>query len=139
METVTIDITGWTQDQIIQVHASSVGLLYDASITYDSISVVKTSATDVEIRVENPSSAISSAVTQTTVSNRVSADIQARQDANDASATERSLWATGSDSSGLSGITKADFDTNIDAITTLDEAKAMIKKMGHYILYRLRG
>ena len=136
---ITVDVSGWTQEEKNYLQAAAVSLLFQAGITYDDIW-----AKDGVIDITNPSADVSAILTtsnlKTFIATRLEenrlASIEAQKEGR---AREAELLANELTNIKLAAI-DAKIDTEVDAIQNLADAKkflkAFLKKLTRYIIAR---
>lgn len=137
-DTVTIDTTGWTQEQKNMVHAMTSKLLFDSSISHAGISVSLPN-----INVESPSGAINGILTETNILaafNQWKIEITAADNLalQEYQAKQTEVSSNPVTSLKLSNI-NAYIDSQIDNISTLAEAKVFLRQFCKMIVRYIKA
>ena len=135
IESMIVDTTGWTQEEINTIHAATSSGLSKKSITHSGISISNTGTDEKTVNVTDPSSTIS-VFTPTQLKTEIDSIIADRVVADQAAAVETGKRETEYENSELKSIDIDAVDTKIDAITNLADAKVFLKKLVRYLVAR---
>jgi hypothetical protein len=126
-DTITIDSSGWTQEQKNMTTAIAVKILYDNGITADKIIVNLPT-----IEVVSPSKTVS-VLTKEKIESEFVIWKTANESAIATVRAEEAAKETEIANSTLAKVTLSQVDTAVDNVSNLAEAKVFLKKLTRYI------
>lgn len=126
-DTITIDTTGWTQEEKNLVHAVVEKLTFDNGITHKGIFVGLPI-----VEIKSPSKPIAGLTAHSIKSaiDQLKLNLQSADDLANAEAQVKKNEAEGSE---LRDLKLSEVDAKIDAIDNLQEAKTFLKKLVRYL------
>ena len=132
MPQLLIDVSAWTQTEKNYLQAAAVALLFQAGITYDSIS-----ARDGVIDIENPSGDVSDVLTADKLKAFIVAELEKIAIATEEARLEAQAREAELEISEFRDIKLADIDAKIDAIQDITQMKVVLKKLTRFLIASL--
>lgn len=128
---ILIDVSGWTQTEKNYLQAAAVFLLFQVSITYDSIW-----ARNGVIDILNPSADVSSILTEPNLKAFIVAELEKIRIATEAALLEAQARDAELAVSEFRDIKLANIDAKIDAVQNLAQLKVLLKKFVRFVIAR---
>lgn len=130
---VVIDVSAWTQEEKNHLQAAAVSLLYQSGITYDGIW-----ARDGVIDIQNPSSDVSTILTEPNLRAFIIARLEESRIATEAAQIEAQAREQELQVSEFTNIKLANIDAKIDEIQNLAQLKVLLKKFVRFSVARMQ-
>lgn len=133
MVTVVLDISGWTQSEVNQIQAACVSMLHESGVTYSKLRV-----SNGVLHIEKPSSNPGDILDGPKVKARIYEQEKVRKETFEREVVERKKLEQAYFDSGLKGATLSVISAKIDGISSLEEAKVVLKALCAYVGYTTR-
>lgn len=127
-DTVTIDTTGWTQEQKNMMQSAAVSLLAEESITYKSVTVSKNG-----LEIDTPSDDVSKILTSANLKAEGTQIIDAAEQNRQLDVAKEIAKSNELKTNELSALDIAEVDDKIDSLSSLDDVKNLLKELLKYI------
>ena len=127
-DTITVDTTGWTQEQKNLMQSAAVSLLAQDGITYKSIVVSKNG-----LEIDSPSDDVSKILTSEKLKIEGTQIIDTAEQNRQAEVTKEIAKSDELKTNEFSALDLAQIDSKIDSLTSLDDTKELLKELIKYI------
>lgn len=127
-DTVTIDTTGWTQEQKNMMQSAAVSLLAEDGVTYKSVAVFKNG-----LEIDSPSDDVLNILTSANLKAKGTQIINAAEQNRQVDVAKETAKLDELKTNEFSALDINEVDNEIDSLNSLDDIKNLLRELLKYI------